>query len=413
MKSESGKRAPRYIVAAGAFAWAFFAPWGITGAEIGLAVALAGAIADIVWNRRLPQAKTAWLPMTFFLVWAFVCSSEGEPVAYDNFRHMWTFLMFFVSATYLDDKRLSRGVLTIFLLSLSVSAVYSIVQHYTGLDLMHHDTQERFLKLVKDWRYQVVGTFTHHLTLANVMLAGSVLAFSRAMRSSGKVRVFWLASALSMMSAMLFTFSHGPLLGLAAALVFLLVATEPKRALPLFGCVLLLVVVLFSVSHNIRYFLLVQWTEKVHTERLYLWGASLELLAKHPLFGVGPGNFRGAILPILETIDFRFTTSAHAHNSLLQYAVEFGIPGAIFMVCFFATLFYRGVRRLAELRTSGDYRRIELAACLAAIAGLITSAMTQHVFGDSEVALVAWLLCGIVSAETSESSKDSSAERAA
>lgn len=399
----------RYIVAAGFFAWAFFAPWGITGAEIGLAVVLLGTILEALTNRELPQPKVGWAPAAFFLIWAFVSASEIEPPAYENLARLWVILMFFVSSIHLNGHIRSKDVLTLFLLSLTVCAVYSIIQHYTGLDLMHHDTQEKYLKLVKNWRYQVIGTYSHHLTLANVMLAGAVLAFSRVVGSRGKARLLWLTSALLMTTAMLFTFTHGPLLGLVAALVFLAAATNPKRALPILGGLALLVAVLFAVSYNIRYFFLVQWAEKVHVERLFLWKASLKLVWQHPLFGVGAGNFRDSIEPVMKAMHYRFTSRSHAHNSFLQYAVEFGIPGALFVLWFFASILLRGAKALASRKIESDERFL-LAGCLAAVFGLMVSAMTQHVFGDSEVALVAWLLCGVISAKIHDESKSANAE---
>ncbi|HDH97388.1 MAG TPA: O-antigen ligase domain-containing protein, partial [Proteobacteria bacterium] len=399
-----------YIVAAGFFAWAFFAPWGITGAEIGLAVIILGTLAGMALDRRLPSPRAGWALVAFFLIWAFAGASRSEPLAYSNLAHLWVLLMFYAASIHLDGQLRSRDVIALFLLSLTVCAVYSIIQHYTGLDLMHHDTQEKYLKLVKNWRYQVVGTYSHHLALANVMLAVSVLAFARTLDATDRKRFLWLAPALLMTTAMLFTFTHGPLLGLAVGVASLMALTNPRRVLPILGGVLVLLSVLFAISYNIRYFLLVQWAESVHAERLVLWKASLKLIARHPLFGVGAGNFRASIQPILDAANARLTSRAHAHNSLLQYAVEFGVPGAIFVFWLFARLLWLGLARLSGL-ARGARERTELAGYMAALVALIASSMTQHVFGDSEVALIAWLLCGAISAKVSARSEGSGAER--
>ena len=63
--------------------------------------------------------------------------------------------------------------------------------------------------------------------------------------------------------------------------------------------------------------------------RLYLWSAALELIVARPLTGVGMNVFR-----TLVTVPAAFQTIpdydvAHAHNHLLQAALDLGIPGLV------------------------------------------------------------------------------------
>lgn len=401
---------PRYIVAMGFFTWAFFAPWGVTGAEIGIAISLFGAILDIFFNRDVLKPKLSWIPVFLFLLWALRSSVSGEPVKLANYQSMWIFFMFFVSSAYFDGKISSKSVLTLFLLSLSVCAIYTIVQHYTGLDLMHHAKGTKMLKQIGNGGYQVIGTYSHHLTLANVMLLGSVLAFGRALEKVRRARLFWLISGLLMTCATLFTFAHGPLAGFLAGIFVLAVLVAPRRALPVLAGVGALSILLLATSSNFRFFIFQKWSEHVHVERLYLWKASLQLIRENPLFGVGAGNFRAQVTPLLKHAHIYLTSRAHAHNSFLQYAVEFGLVGAGLIIWFFGLLLVRGTKKIIELKTNENRGYLELAGYVAAISGLLVSGLTQHVLGDSEVAIICWLLCGIISAKSEEPLKSVSSK---
>ena len=406
------KEWPRYIVVAGFFTWAFFEPWGITGAEIGLGISLLGTILDVFINRKTLKVKASWIPAFLFLLWSLRSSiSTKAAVGLNSYPHLWILLMFLISAIYLDGEISARSVLTLFLLSLSVCAVYSIIQHYTGLDLMHHDKSEKFLKLVRDWRYQVVGTYTHHLTLANVMLLGAVLAFGRAIEFIRRARFFWLISGLLMATAMLFTFTHGPLVGFIAGICVLAILVDPKRAIFVLAGVALLALLLLALSDNFRYFILHKWSDRAHAERLYVWKASLKLVREHPIFGVGAGNFREQITPLLKDVPIHISSRAHAHNTFLQYAVEFGLVGAGLIIWLFSSLLVSGIKRLAALKRAKDRSYLELAGYIAAVSGLLVSGLTQHVLGDAEVAIICWLLCGIISAKSEGLSEGVSSER--
>lgn len=391
---------PRYVVATGFFTWAFFAPWGITGAEIGLGISLFGAVLDAFLNRKSLSLRLSFVIALLFIFWAFRSSVSGKPHKLGDIQSLWIMFIFFVSAIYLNGKVSAKGVLTLFLLSLSVCAIYTIIQHYTGLDLMHHAKDTKMLKQITKGRYQVIGTYSHHLTLANVMLVGSILAFGRALEKVRRARVFWLICGLLMSCAMVFTFAHGPFAGFLAGIFVLAILVAPKRAKPVLIGVIAFLLLLLAISAGFRFFVFQKWSEHVHWERFYLWKASLKIIKENPIFGVGAGNFREQVTPLLEQAQIRLTSRAHAHNSFLQYAVEFGLVGAGLIICFFGLLLVRGTKRVSEMRANENQGYLELAGYISAISGLLVSGLTQHVLGDSEVAIICWLLCGAISAKS-------------
>lgn len=76
--------------------------------------------------------------------------------------------------------------------------------------------------------------------------------------------------------------------------------------------------------------------------RTQVWRAGLDLIARHPLGGVGAGGFSSAVIPAL---GFRLV----AHNTPLSIAVELGVPGLLLYAGAFAESL-RGV-----LKKAGDH----------------------------------------------------------
>ena len=74
------------------------------------------------------------------------------------------------------------------------------------------------------------------------------------------------------------------------------------------------------------------------SNRLDYWSSTLQLIREHALFGVGLGNF-ATHYPRYQHNLWTFTTSPH--NSLLIFAAEMGIAGAILWIFFLGSLLYK------------------------------------------------------------------------
>ena len=143
-----------------------------------------------------------------------------------------------------------------------------------------------------------------------------------------------------------------------------------------------------------------------HTDfqRAVIWNGSGEIAARHPLLGVGPGDFRAATLTWrAEYLRARphtlywiyLTPSGHAHNDLLHLTVVGGgLAGLLFLglalSCVLAGRTGDTARRWFFLGTSGFF-----------VAGLF-----QCYFQDDEVATLFWMLIAILGAARSGSKTD-------
>lgn len=81
--------------------------------------------------------------------------------------------------------------------------------------------------------------------------------------------------------------------------------------------------------------------------RLYTWSGTLDMIKSNPIFGVGIGNFTTAY-PRYEITAF----TAHAHNSMLQWASETGLPGLLLLLALPAAMAAFGVNALRLRRSA-------------------------------------------------------------
>lgn len=99
-----------------------------------------------------------------------------------------------------------------------------------------------------------------------------------------------------------------------------------------------------------------------------IWGATLRMIADHPVFGVGLGAF-ATMYPRYDPSN-GLRRTAEAHNDYLQLVAETGVVGGLLGGAFL--LFVMGVVRRA-FSWAGTSSRAEAATALGASVGILTS----------------------------------------
>ncbi len=188
--------------------------------------------------------------------------------------------------------------------------------------------------------------------------------------TSGRTKKIWLAAVLLTALAIVQTAVRASIVGSVLVFVLLLVVYKYKKLpreflkkgfLPIlfFWAVLLLSFLVPNANLLERSTTGANLGYESNAERLIIWKASLQSVARHPLAGVGIGNFALAFEEerpedfgqIKEERDRFFGVPKRvlsAHNILLQVLVESGIIGLIFFVAFWMTIFkhiYFAIRR--------------------------------------------------------------------
>lgn len=152
-----------------------------------------------------------------------------------------------------------------------------------------------------------------------------------------------LLSLVCLLAGLTFSFVRGHWISGVATLLVLPIIARPHKTLQWIGILLLLAIITMpSGILIVAYQKMEEFTSTNVLVRLDLLQAGFEILAEHPLNGVGIGNFA----PYSPTVE-RYPI----HNSIMQVASEMGLPG---LLTFLVILIYVPVRLLRSLGSAKD-----------------------------------------------------------
>jgi len=251
----------------------------------------------------------------------------------------------------------------------------------------------------RDWR--ATGFYGHWTTYAEVLqlIASLTLGLLIALQRRWTIRGALLAVALvGICGALLLTVTRASLLAFViSAFVIVLVGASRRTVLALALAALLIIPIglfLLQQKRNVSFF---DRKDPSTTWRTIVYREGVELLVNNPrhLFvGIGMdsikrhwrewGMFDNGRLPI-----------GHMHSTPLQLALERGIPALLLWLILLA-VYARMLLRLVRSVPAEEW--IERGIVLGALGGLVgffASGMVHYNLGDSEVAMVFYLIMGL------------------
>jgi putative inorganic carbon (HCO3(-)) transporter len=214
----------------------------------------------------------------------------------------------------------------------------------------------------------------------------------------GRRRWVYGVAALLMALAILLTYSRGAwIVGVPAALLFLL-AMRGRRTFAFgLGLLVLLAVVLLLVVGTGRLTSLMDTTEGTTFFRLQLWQSSWEMVRDQPLLGVGLDNFLYAYRTqyVLPTAWEEFNLS-HPHNVVLDFWLRLGLAGLFVFCWLLVAFFWRGWRLNRGLPESGE--RLLVLGLMAGMVNLVTHGLVDNAFFLVDLAYAFMLMIALVQA---------------
>lgn len=247
---------------------------------------------------------------------------------------------------------------------------------------------------------RVRGPFSHHMTLAGVLLVMVLQALPRPGLSPlvGEPwgRRLGRAAALAGLGGLTATLTRSAILAVVCGLATLvLTSPHPRwRRWRRPGAVLMVLLVGAAVS--------LPWfpgggnqppsaAAASVTDRLQLWRAGAAMVRDHPWLGVGPDGTRRVVAGYLDPDYQRPGVASHLHSAWLTLAAEGGLPLLALVLFFYGRGLARGRSLLAWGRDSDLVR-----GALAALAGFMVMGFFEDNFDDSEVFFVHMMTLAVV-----------------
>lgn len=388
------KATGRRLVEAGFVTMLLCAPLTISGTQCGLALAAIGGAWEAVRRNAVPRTPLDG-PIAALLGVSLLSSllSADPGASVKKFAGSWSVLTLYLTAGwYGAPDRLARALRWL-LPPAVVFGVYGVIQRLTGWGA---GASLHTLDLAGRTVYFPRGGFSHYQTYANVFFILFCLACGLALGSDGRARRVRGAIAGFLGIVVFMTFTRGIWLSLAVALAILIwvCARRAAPAAALITTTALVVAALVPSSLRSRALSMSDTAENV--ERLLVWETTWNMLRDRPLLGVGVGNYRAAQDAYRRDAVPQAMTGTHAHNVWLQAAVERGALGALALLWLSIALLRTAVLAVRRLRPAGGLPHALATGALAALAGFFVDGFVQNNFGDSQVALLFWLVAGVV-----------------
>lgn len=234
--------------------------------------------------------------------------------------------------------------------------------------------------------------FQMYMTAGGMMMFGMllVLPFTVHPKTPRPIRWFAILSLVPIVINLLFTFTRSSWLGFLAGAVIIGAYRSKKLLLPLV-LVVAGVIVLASPQMQERMSSIFNPYHEHNIERLRMWQTGVRIFADHPVIGIGDIGIE-QVWPMYAPPEWK--PEGHLHNNLITLLVTVGLIGTAAVIAIFVKL-WLVVSRI-ERRLHGDWLYGSVAlATLAMMAGFHVNGLFEWNFGDAEIIMVLWAVCGM------------------
>jgi putative inorganic carbon (hco3(-)) transporter len=250
---------------------------------------------------------------------------------------------------------------------------------------------------------RAVSSFDHSnqlgsLSAMSVLITVGLLTGARSTRG----RFFGSIALILLVTGQALTLSRGAWIGTVVGIAFLaLILPHARRALIGFMLPVIAVsaIVFFVAPESTQIQVIGQRFESLtvrspYDDRPAIWEEAIREIMDDPLTGQGPGNFPVASVTAGSGANSVF--AYHAHNILLTWAAESGIPAAL-MVLGFAISLAAAVVRTTKARSRSDADvsdRAVLAGMAAALIALAAQGMVDFTLRNTVILYAVWAVIG-------------------
>ncbi len=358
---------PRRVALVGLALTVASVQFSIAVGEIFLAVALAGWVVTLVFERRRPSAPPWMLPLILYAAWTLISAafSPERATSFTDCKQL--VLLLLVPLTYeIVDEASAMMLTTIIITAGAISAVIGIGQY----SILHYDNLGQRPR----------STLGLYMTFAGLVMLVLNVALGRVLFMT-RSRV-WPALLIPALAVVLpLSLSRNAWVGACcgAALLLMLRDFRLTAALPVAGAIFFATAPAQVLQ---RFYSIFNLQDVTVSDRFAMMRAGREIVAAHPVFGVGP-NMIERIYPQYRAPSAVLRTTPHLHNVPLQIAAERGLPAVALWVWFIGAVVVGAVTIFREARHDGTLRFLS-ATALASVVAMLAAGMTEHNFGDSE-----------------------------
>ena len=278
----------------------------------------------------------------------------------------------FILGVYGNHKKLFSMLLYAIALSVFLYSIYGIYQRMVGVAVdpawLDENASHQTLRIFSVFSNpNVFGEFL--VLTVPIMFAGSQVSKRLWMKLA-----FFGIFALGALNILL-TYSRGSMIGLAFAMV-LIVVIRDRRYMPLLILGVLISPFILPEAIWARIMTIFQGGDTSSDYRISIYLSSLDMLRDHFILGVGFGNFK----EVYKLYAYTASKSFHAHNTWLMLWLEMGLFGILAWLTFLGAW----TKQLFTLKNKDPYSYYAVAA-FAGVMGCSLQGMVDHIFHNYDI----------------------------
>ncbi len=340
--------------------------------------------------------------MAVFLAGFVVSSvfSDQTLTSFSYIRNLWRLGLPFLVFLGLKDRD-HRPFIMVTLSVSCIVAVYSIVQAFTGIDWLRSSHLDGS-NITAGSTWHAVGAFSHHLTYGGVSLILFSLFTPSVFNSSlsTRRRLIYVAGSLLNLAAIILCLGRSIWLGMIAAVGVMVLLQIRIRFLKYLLIFSILGIGIYSqVDSTVKRAFFEEttigrrinsYTIQANIDRIMMWSAAVDIIADHPILGLGPR--RSEIMqPYYDRTaakyHHKFQHKAHVgvHNIYLQNWIDFGILGLAGYLSWFFILIGGLITTIKRSPAFGNNLEGLATGLVAAFSGILIAGFFENNFRDGEV----------------------------
>ena len=350
-------------------------------------ILLGAALLCMLAARLRWRAPQGWPLLAAFFLWtlAALAVSDAPAAGWPQVKKFYAWLTLFAVLSAAEGLREARWLAWAWLAGGAASALWGCGQFAVKYAAAQRAGADFYASYIGE---RITGFSSHWMTFSGQMmialLAGAALALWALPRGRARAAA-WLCAAL-MAAALVLAMTRGVWIGAFAGGLYLVWQWRrwAAAALPLAAAVIVLA---GPAEVRQRAFSIVRphGVTDSNLHRVYTLRAGIEMIRRHPWFGVGPervgARFREHIpadLPPEPPPGYY----GHLHSIYVHWAAERGVPAALAAVLFF--LWQMGAAWRRARAASPETRWVHHGA-VAVLAAVLVTGLFEYNLGDSEV----------------------------
>lgn len=326
--------------------------------------------------------------LAFVMLISTLTSYNPEGSFRDLVIHFSSIGFLIVIVNNIENKKQLNSILTLFVFTAVLVAVYGLYQYKVGIKL---DRAWVDVSINPDINTRVFSVFGNPNVLAEYLIMSIPISISLFWSTKKLLKkLIFLVSSLILIGTLILTFSRGGWLGFAFGLLIFVVLVEKRLLLSLIPAgVLAIFIMPSSVIHRIA--TIGNLSDSSNAYRIKVWDITLDIIRDNWMTGVGFGYipFRETFIKYIRTMNVY-----HAHNMYLETLAEMGIGGFLVFIAFIFIIYKYAIITL--MKNNDRYLKIITAGLLAGLSSVLFHGLFENILYLPRIIVTFWVLISFI-----------------